>query len=413
MIVLEQIAREVLRILMAHGHHPIGGISIGLTVQKRDFNTLQIVSTDSTSRFQSDTYGEIRDEGKIEELWWDCTLSYSRYSGPYVRMPAVKDKQLKAIMEDLAASFKSINVPVPAYQVIWGLEAADFNDKFTGHPNLLVDVMAGIQASEPIEGMYCSIQIIRGFETNDFEAASENTHAKQWEVLQFQKGQRQDSPAEDDFLLGDELIKYLWQQLPAELDQLIRQVSDAVKRDPEHQLLPGKRKQIYDLIAAYPGGDSALKWLAAFTVLRTIYYWHEQTPEMFRPFMLLTLARNALEGKADRVQMVQTAHAARSYYEDLEGAELDTRVIYAGVAAAEALLRVTGLDRWAEISISDKVTDDALDWSTSDVAKWAVSAYAGGTKRFGTKEVNLEKRLEFWIWWLEEAIPAAWSTVAA
>ncbi len=161
MIVLEDIAREVLRILVAHGHNPVGSIAINLNVPKRDFDHMLVGNADSVHRFETDTYGELRDEGELGDISWNCTLSYSLYSGSYVRMPAVKDRQLKAIIQDLATSFKTTNVSVSAYQVDWVLEAADFDDKFTGDPNLLADMGRGIQASEPVEGMYCSIQIMR------------------------------------------------------------------------------------------------------------------------------------------------------------------------------------------------------------------------------------------------------------
>lgn len=150
MIVFEEIARDVLHTLTIHGYSP-KSFSIVITLLKQDFDKIHAADVDFISEFQ------LRAHRKLGDIWWDCYLFYSLGTMPYIRMPTAKDEQLKAILVDLAAIFKFIGVSVLAYQVSWVLETTNFSDKFTDHPNLVTE--DGLQASEPIEGMYCSIQV--------------------------------------------------------------------------------------------------------------------------------------------------------------------------------------------------------------------------------------------------------------
>lgn len=150
MIVFEEIARDVLHTLTVHGHNP-KSFSIVITVLKQDFDKIHVIDVDFTSEFQ------LHSHRKFGDIWWSCYLFYSLDTVPYIRMPSARDEQLKAILVDLTAIFKFVGVSVLAYEVSWVLQTTNFSDKFADHPNLVAE--DGLQASEPIEGMYCSIQV--------------------------------------------------------------------------------------------------------------------------------------------------------------------------------------------------------------------------------------------------------------
>jgi len=52
------------------------------------------------------------------------------------------------------------------------------------------------------------------------------------------------------------------------------------------------------------------------------------------------------------------------------------------------------------------VSDGAVDPYQSDAAYFAAIACAHGSVRAPTADPT--KRWEFWTWWLDEAVPAAW-----
>jgi hypothetical protein len=199
--------------------------------------------------------------------------------------------------------------------------------------------------------------------------------------------------------------------LPFELEQAIQQAKSAVKEHPKRELAPLWRKQIYDLIASNDRGENILKWLAIITAERTVGFWDREAPEYYQPHNLLKLGRRVLEGEANTSHADQVASDAWEYYDELGGTDIDTKALFAATACLEALYRVAGLDRWVDVVISEIEADSDLDPWSSDVAVWAVSAFAGPSGRIWTERSDSEKRLEFWLWWLEEAIPAAWLQV--
>ena len=80
---------------------------------------------------------------------------------------------------------------------------------------------------------------------------------------------------------------------------------------------------------------------------------------------------------------------------------------FAGLAAIEALFEKLGSDRLIDVSLREDDRDDSLDAWSSDTAKWAAAAYSG---QVGSPTTNMERRQEFWNWWLTTALSAAWQS---
>ena len=75
---------------------------------------------------------------------------------------------------------------------------------------------------------------------------------------------------------------------------------------------------------------------------------------------------------------------------------------------AEAAYRATNREKWTESwpLIDEALSDEWLDALYSDTAKWASFAYAG---RITDSTFEPRKRLQFWTYWLEQAVPQAFS----
>jgi hypothetical protein len=81
-------------------------------------------------------------------------------------------------------------------------------------------------------------------------------------------------------------------------------------------------------------------------------------------------------------------------------------IFYSAAAAYKALSEVIGEDPFKNVEISKETSDDDLDPWASDTTKWASYAYANRPELIMMKE---EKFAQFYIWWLNDAIPEAWS----
>lgn len=53
------------------------------------------------------------------------------------------------------------------------------------------------------------------------------------------------------------------------------------------------------------------------------------------------------------------------------------------------------------------ITENTEDWEASDAA-WSAESAVSGIRFEPHEKDGLEERIEFWEWWLTEAIPQAW-----
>lgn len=60
----------------------------------------------------------------------------------------------------------------------------------------------------------------------------------------------------------------------------------------------------------------------------------------------------------------------------------------------------------------NKLTDADFDPFTTDSAFYAAEAYCGDSISYSGAPFDRDKSLEFWSWWLDEAVPAAWHSAA-
>lgn len=197
--------------------------------------------------------------------------------------------------------------------------------------------------------------------------------------------------------------------LPAELAQLLDQVEQHVAEDSIHSCSPFYRYQIYRRILNFSEGKEVLGWLDILTVQKVLAICKEVWPDDRMPIHILSVARNILEKTVDKELAEQETDRAWDYLEQRAEDDVDSSAFYAASAAVEALLRIIGRrGRWENKFITPQYSEADLDPWSSDVAHWAVSAYAGTVWQ---NDVEAPKQLQFWTWWLEEAVPTAWGIV--
>ena len=93
--------------------------------------------------------------------------------------------------------------------------------------------------------------------------------------------------------------------------------------------------------------------------------------------------------------------------EDGHGLHEESFITFVYEAALVTLSTSLGYPCFGGQLITDKTIDGELDPWSSDAAKWASFAVA---ERPWVPAADNQKRLEFWLWWLDEAIPAAIAT---
>jgi hypothetical protein len=210
------------------------------------------------------------------------------------------------------------------------------------------------------------------------------------------------------------------------LDPLIQQALAAVRADEQHHLGPSLRRRIYTVlepIAETPSPVTPRRGrLGVLAARRALPVWEFITPldddlhwehNIDRlPHKFLTLAENLLVGTGD-IQAARTIAGDEWYFTGnirgmlLEGRKYQTphfhNASYALYAALLALNETLGTDALRSLS-------DEVDWHENDVDDYELDA-AGAAMRAvsGVDMPDPQKRLEYWEWWLTEAVPSAYS----
>ncbi|MGH2535948.1 MAG: Imm5 family immunity protein [Candidatus Promineifilaceae bacterium] len=196
--------------------------------------------------------------------------------------------------------------------------------------------------------------------------------------------------------------------LPLLVQEDLDRAKAAVEAEPKHTLRPYYRQQIYRALARWPKGKEARIRLDILTAQKVLPLWPESLSERLQPGRLIQRAMDVLEGRARPEVVSREADVAWAELEEFGAQtsdEQESRAFLTALAALESTSYATGLDRMATIEIGAHEEDVHLDPWSSDAAKWASFAYAGRPRE---GMFNAAQQLEFWSWWLSEAIPAAW-----
>ncbi len=212
-----------------------------------------------------------------------------------------------------------------------------------------------------------------------------------------------------------------------ELKSLLEQGLSQMRRDPEHNLNLSIRSKLYELLEPDYSDNKICKawgWLGILSTQRVLFIWQHHLriwdgiendfaniniKEL--PEYLLSIAKEAVQGVLD----LNNVKKQIDLFHEVVGAVGDEifeymengpkEVVCVSDAAYNTLYQLASKKPLASVKDWKTQTDDSLPTEMLDVAGSAMLAYAGGND---IGAVKLNKRLEFWEWWLTEAVPQAW-----
>jgi len=209
--------------------------------------------------------------------------------------------------------------------------------------------------------------------------------------------------------------------LPREVESMIQEAYARVTSDVEHDFSPFRRQALYEVVApmSHSPGQQLRTQLEIITIRKVLHFWEQLWPDTQVPHEALAIVEAVLRGTIDVEVAKRAAWEMSEQLDELcaepeEGfgdtGDFDPAVTAAcavGRGAVRTLWTACGTDPFEDLELNEEDTNNSLSldpWS-SDAARWASDAYAGVVSLASS---SADKRLEFWIWWLHEAIPAAW-----
>lgn len=199
--------------------------------------------------------------------------------------------------------------------------------------------------------------------------------------------------------------------IPLSLEQLLGTSKDALCAHPKYALLPIRRRAIYTYLG--PIGDLQAHHrrvrLDVTTAQRVMTIWQGERPNDDRAEHMLVLAQTIMDAHIDEQAAQEEAEAVWWWLTDHDQGgryeKLSAPVYYALGAAIATAFAALEDNPLLNMRLEENETDANIDLASSDCAKWAANAVAGPVWE---PESDRAKRLEFWTWWLTEAVPAAW-----
>ncbi|WP_172797802.1 Imm5 family immunity protein [Longilinea arvoryzae] len=232
------------------------------------------------------------------------------------------------------------------------------------------------------------------------------------------------------FLIGSIDNRKVGMQIPENLESLINFLLMNIQSDPHHNFSAQKRQEIYEAFGPRTDHQAARArgWLAVITARHVLSIFEQALPDENHPRKLIEMAEATLRGKFSVEEAIREAAEGHEISGRLWGHE-ETEVTWnaylAGTAAHRALAEAAGVDpfmriSWIRASDSpdqggqpipfDQLPDEKLAEWLGDTAAAAAVAHAYDSDQLKS---DPQKLLEFWRWWLKDAITAAWNCMEA
>jgi hypothetical protein len=198
--------------------------------------------------------------------------------------------------------------------------------------------------------------------------------------------------------------------LPSEINSIIEEYLEILRNDADYLLNPHYRVQIYKKFQnpSTLAGTQFLQWLQILTAEHVLPIARWFLPDYLNPAELLRVARGLLLKTISETEARNKLEEIENYLSkiNLECAPPTITRAYdvfnASLAALSWCIEIPTLPNFVE-------NDNEEDWMDpdADAANWACAAYAGPI--WATDDFyDPSSGLEFWEWWITEAIPQAW-----
>lgn len=199
-----------------------------------------------------------------------------------------------------------------------------------------------------------------------------------------------------------------------ELTELINIAKDEVNKHPNGELILPLRKSIYKLLGEHKDdeeGHAILTQgllrrteLAIFCVNKVMPIWNNVLASDTTPS---TILENIKEYIVGRLTWDYLWEIPNSYWTVLDNYIIENNnydnALYVGYASINALYVVLNDEDFDEDN--EDLLDQDLDPYTWDTAFYSSLAYSESEQY--NEETKIRKRREFWLWYLDEAIPKA------
>lgn len=205
--------------------------------------------------------------------------------------------------------------------------------------------------------------------------------------------------------------------LPADIQTLVSEAKEALKKHPNNRLTPYYRQTLYAGLRAKSGDDGAKVqgWWALYAGLHVKDAWTAEYGDHCKN--MLDLAEQVLMGQvSDAIaedRLAKSLHELEAEGRWMTGNDPDSYEPTTGYYCDmhRVVLEAMGKNPLEGVILTPD--DVALDDYAQDTAGDACNSYCFVDFDFDEQDwvVDLDKRLAFWIWWLDEALPQAWQKV--
>jgi hypothetical protein len=223
--------------------------------------------------------------------------------------------------------------------------------------------------------------------------------------------------------------------LPLELQTLVQETLALVRNNPKHEMGQVQRKLIYEALWSSSQGEKASRWLAVFAARRVQSIYEQGLASLPAynteydvrfPHRMIEMGEKVLKGDLAEEDVRRSINngTIEDFYHHLNlgrDRSVPKPAYLACIAAWEAFGEARGYRPFQSRSATQVVdengntkypTNDTIpdSWlagsggGQGDAAVSAAYAFAGVNK----EQYDADRLLEFWTWWLEQALPTAW-----
>ncbi|WP_279637400.1 Imm5 family immunity protein [Corallococcus interemptor] len=200
--------------------------------------------------------------------------------------------------------------------------------------------------------------------------------------------------------------------VPEVLDSLLQRAFESVRADPVHDLALGMRRELWRSLGPGLGfgpGYARRVALALATARHVLPLWELTYPENRTTHTVLDSAEAMRVGSLDKGEARAIWQQAWDHMVELSFSDEGSRGVAAGLSAVQALRTCIDDEAFVLLGVDERLRDDQVDAEDMDASMFAAAAYAGGPAWDASSDSA--RRLQFWEWWLSEAVPLAYQLV--
>ncbi|WP_186002203.1 Imm5 family immunity protein [Corallococcus sp. Z5C101001] len=194
------------------------------------------------------------------------------------------------------------------------------------------------------------------------------------------------------------------------LKSLVQRATTVVRADPVCDLSLGLRQQIWMSMGHERGlgpGHARRMVLALETARHVLPLWESKYLQDRTPHTALDFAEEMRVARCEKSEGQDLWQQAWNHMVELSCSdEEDLRGVAAGFSAVQALCTCIEDELFPLAEVDEKLRDNQVDAEDMDASAFASAACAGGP--VWDVLSDSARRLQFWEWWLSEAVPNAY-----